>query len=129
MQAAADASSIAKVDKYLRNAVKREPSISSLAVMTADGFPLVFLMGKGEAEKTELAAAIASLGSLSEQTATRLGIGQYKDLMLRCTRGHLIIREIIAGTMLAAQADRSAQLGAVHMFLDRMVTDLAKLLQ
>jgi predicted regulator of Ras-like GTPase activity (Roadblock/LC7/MglB family) len=128
MQASADASSISKVDKYLRNAVKREPSISSLAVMTADGFPLVFLMGKGEAEKTELAAAIASLGSLSEQTATRLGIGQYKDLMLRCTRGHLIIRQVATGAMLAALTDRNAQLGAVHMVLDQMTKDLARLL-
>ena len=129
MQASADASLIAKVDKYLRNVVKRESSISSLAVMTTDGFPLVLLMGKGENEKTELAAAIASLGSLSEQTATRLGIGQYKDLMLRCSRGHLIIRQIAVGTMLAALADRNAQLGAVHVVLDRMTRDLSRLLK
>jgi predicted regulator of Ras-like GTPase activity (Roadblock/LC7/MglB family) len=129
MQASADASSISKVEKYLRNAVKREPTISSLAVMTSDGFPLVFLMGKGATETTELAAAIASLGSLSEQTANRLGIGQYKDLMLRCTRGHLLIRQIVTGAMLAALTDRSAQLGAVHVVLDRMTKDLARLLK
>lgn len=129
MQSPADPSVMTKVENYLEDTVKQEPSIQSAAVMTVDGFPLVLLMGKGEVEKLELAAAIASLGALSEQTANRLGIGKYKDLMLRCNRGHLLIRLIGTGNMLAVLTDRNAQLGAINLLIDAIVRRLGRMLK
>lgn len=129
MQSLADASILSKVEEFLEEIVRRESSILSAAVLTADGLPLVLLMGKGEIEKLELSAAIASLGSLSEQTANRLGIGAYKDLMLRCTRGHLLIRLIGHGNMLAVLADQNAQLGAITLILDSASKRLKSMLK
>ncbi len=129
MQTSADATVMSKVEHYLSKTVNREPSIMSAAVMTTDGLPLVLLMGKGEVEKLELAAAIASLGSLSEQTATRLGIGKYKDLMLRCSSGHLLSRRIGGANVLAILADRNAPLGAVTLIIDSMAKRLQRLLK
>ena len=48
MQSPSDASAMSKVEDYLSDTVSREPSIYSAAVMTADGLPLIVLMGKGE---------------------------------------------------------------------------------
>lgn len=129
MQSLADTSVMSKVEKYLEDAVNREPSISSAAVMTVDGLPLILLMGKGEVEKLELAAAIASLGALSEQTANRLGIGKYQDLMLRCRQGRLLVRLIGSGNMLAILADHNAPLGAISLLIDSMVKRLRRMLK
>ncbi len=129
MQSTADASIMKKVGKLLDETVGNEPNISSAAVMTADGFPLVLLMGKGEVEKLEIAASIASLGSLSEQTANRIGLGQYKDMMLRGRRGHLLVRRVGDANMLAVLTDRNAQLGAVQLVLDSLVRRLNRLLK
>jgi predicted regulator of Ras-like GTPase activity (Roadblock/LC7/MglB family) len=120
---------MSKVENYLEEIVSREPTIHSAAVMTADGFPLVVLMGKGEVEKLELAAAIASLGALSEQTTGRLKIGQYKDLMLRCSRGHLLVRRISEANVLAIIADRSANLGAITLIIDSVTKRLKRMLK
>jgi len=129
MQAVADASALGKVEKILREAIQREPGVSSAAVMTAEGMPLVVLMGKGEEEKLELAAAIASLGSLSEQTASRLRIGSYKDFMLRCRKGHLLVRRVGSSAVLALLTDRKAQLGACYVVMDSMSKRLRALLK
>lgn len=129
MQSPADASVMSKVESYLAETVKREPSIHSAAVMTADGLPLVLLMGKGEIEKLELAAAIASLGSLSEQTSNRLGIGKYKDLMLRCGHGHLLVRRIGDANMLAVLADKNAPLGAITLLMSSVTKHLQRMLK
>jgi predicted regulator of Ras-like GTPase activity (Roadblock/LC7/MglB family) len=129
MQSPSDASVMSNVEKYLGETVSREPSIHSAAVMTADGLPLIVLMGKGEVEKLELAAAIASLGALSEQTASRLKIGKYNDLMLRCGRGHLIVRRISEANVLAILADRNAPLGAISLIIDSMSKHLKRMLK
>jgi predicted regulator of Ras-like GTPase activity (Roadblock/LC7/MglB family) len=129
MQSASDASAMSKVENYLEEMVGREPFIYSAAVMTADGLPLIVLMGKGEVEKLELAAAIASLGALSEQTASSLKIGKYKDLMLRCGRGHLLVRRISEANVLALIADRNAPLGAITLIIDLMSKRLKRMLK
>jgi len=129
MQAVADASILDRVEKILQEVVQREPGVSSAAVMTAEGMPLVVLMGRGEEEKLELAAAIASLGSLSEQTASRLKIGSYKDLMLRCRKGHLLVRRVGTGAVLALLTDRKAQLGACYVVMESMSKRLHPLLK
>jgi len=120
---------MSNVERYIDEAVSREPAIYSAAVMTADGLPLIVLMGKSEIEKLELAAAIASLGALSEQTATRLKIGKYHDLMLRCGRGHLIVRRISEANVLAILADRNAPLGAITLIIDSMSKGLKRMLK
>lgn len=129
MQSTADAAFMQKIERVIEEAAKRAPSISSAAVMTADGFPLVILMGKGEVEKLQLAAAIASLGSLSEHTANQLGIGKYKDLMLRCGRGHLFVRRVGEANMLAVLTDKNAQLGVIHLVIDHLTKRLIRLLK
>ena len=129
MQSSADASALSEVEGYLAEIVKKEPTIRSAAVLTADGLPLVLLMGKDEVEKLELAAAIASLSALSEQTTKRLRIGKYKDLMLRCRRGHLLVRWIGTANVLAVIADHSAPLGAITLIIDSMVRRLLRLLK
>lgn len=129
MQSPSETSAMSKVEEYLSDTVSREPSIYSAAVMTADGLPLIVLMGKGEVEKLELAAAIASLGALSEQTATRLKIGVYKDLMLRCGRGHLLVRRISEANVLAILADQNAPLGAINLIIDSMAKRLTRMLK
>ncbi len=129
MQSPSETSAMSKVEEYLSDIVSREPSIYSAAVMTADGLPLIVLMGKGEVEKLELAAAIASLGALSEQTATRLKIGVYKDLMLRCGRGHLLVRRISEANVLAILADQNAPLGAINLIIDSMAKRLTRMLK
>lgn len=129
MQSVSDSSTMSKVESYLDDAISRESSIYSAAVMTADGFPLIVLMGKGEVEKLELAAAIASLGALSEQTASQLKIGKYKDLMLRCGRGYLLVRRISEANVLAILADRNAPLGAISLVMDSMTKRLKGLLK
>ena len=129
MQSIADASVMSKVEKYLEESVNREPSIFSAAVMTIDGFPLVLLMGKGEAEKVELAAAIASLGALSEQTTSRLGIGKYKDMTVRAGKGYLLIRRISTANVLAILADHTAQLGAISLIMNSMIRRLQRMLK
>jgi predicted regulator of Ras-like GTPase activity (Roadblock/LC7/MglB family) len=120
---------MAKVESYLSDTVSREPTIYSAAIMTADGLPLIVLMGKGEVEKLELAAAIASLGALSEQTAGRLKIGKYKDLMLRCGRGHLLVRRVSEANVLAILADKNAPLGAINLIVDSMAKRLKRMLK
>ncbi len=120
---------MSNVESYLGEAVSRESSIQSAAIMTADGFPLIVLMGKGEVEKLELAAAIASLGALSEQTASQLKIGKYHDLMLRCGRGHLLVRRISEANVLAILADRNAPLGAITLIIDSMSKRLKRMLK
>ena len=129
MQSPSADSAMSKVETYLEETVSGEPTIHSAAVMTADGLPLVVLMGKGEVEKLELAAAIASLGALSEQTTGRLKIGQYKDLMLRCSRGHLLVRRISEANVLAVIADRSANLGAITLIIDSVSKRLKRMLK
>ena len=129
MQSPSETSAMLKVEEYLSDTVSREPSIYSAAVMTADGLPLIVLMGKGEVEKLELAAAIASLGALSEQTANRLKIGVYKDLMLRCGRGHLLVRRISEANVLAILADQNAPLGAINLIIDSMAKRLKRMLK
>ncbi|MFW9831470.1 MAG: roadblock/LC7 domain-containing protein [Candidatus Thorarchaeota archaeon] len=129
MESPADASVMSKVEKFLKETVNREPSINSAAVMTVDGLPLLLLMGKDEVEKLELAAAVASLGALSEQTANRLGIGKYQDLMLRCQRGRLLVRLIGSGYMLAVIADQKAPLGAISLLIDSLVKRLRLMLK
>ena len=129
MQSSSETSAMSKVEEYLSDTVSREPSIYSAAVMTADGLPLIVLMGKGEVEKLELAAAIASLGALSEQTANRLKIGVYKDLMLRCGRGHLLVRRISEANVLAILADQNAPLGAINLIIDSMAKRLKRMLK
>jgi predicted regulator of Ras-like GTPase activity (Roadblock/LC7/MglB family) len=124
-----DALAMSKVEEYLEEMVNKEPMIKSAAVMTTDGFPLVLLMGKGEVEKLELAAAIASLGALSEQTANRLGIGKYQELMLRCKSGHLLVRQIGLGNMLAVLTDRNSQLGAINLVIDALTRRLRRMLK
>ena len=129
MQSLSDASAMSTVENYLEEMVGRESFIYSAAVMTADGLPLIVLMGKGEVEKLELAAAIASLGALSEQTASSLKIGKYKDLMLRCGRGHLLVRRISEANVLALIADRNAPLGAITLIIDLMTKRLKRMLK
>ncbi len=129
MQSPSDASAMSQVESYLSETVSREPTIHSAAIMTADGLPLIVLMGRGEVEKLELAAAIASLGALSEQTASSLRIGKYKDLMLRCGRGHLLVRRISEANVLAILADRSANLGGITLIIDSMSKRLKRLLK
>jgi predicted regulator of Ras-like GTPase activity (Roadblock/LC7/MglB family) len=129
MQSSGDVTALSQVEGYLAETVKKEPSIRSAAVLTADGLPLVLLMGKDEVEKLELAAAIASLGALSEQTASRLRIGKYKDLMLRCSRGHLLVRWIGTANVLAVIADHTAPLGATTLIIDSMAKRLQRLLK
>ncbi len=129
MQTPSDATAMSKVESYLEETVSRESSIYSAAVMTADGLPLIVLMGKGEVEKLELAAAIASLGALSEQTANRLKIGRYHDLMLRCGRGHLLVRRISEANVLALLADRNAPLGAITLIIESMSKRLKRMLK
>lgn len=129
MQPIDDSSALSKVEQYLEEAVKHEPTISSVAVMTAEGFPLAILMGKGELEKLELSAALASLGSLSEQTASKLGIGKYKDMILRSSRGHLLIRRIGDGNILAVLTEKSAQLGVCYIVVDTMAKRLRRMLK
>ncbi|MFX1575752.1 MAG: roadblock/LC7 domain-containing protein [Promethearchaeota archaeon] len=129
MQSPSDASAMSTVENYLEEMVGREPFIYSAAVMTADGLPLIVLMGKGEVEKLELAAAIASLGALSEQTASSLKIGKYNDLMLRCGRGHLLVRRISEANVLALIADRNAPLGAITLIIDLMTKRLKRMLK
>lgn len=129
MQSPSDASAMSNVENYLEEMVGREPFIYSAAVMTADGLPLIVLMGKREVEKLELAAAIASLGALSEQTASSLKIGRYKDLMLRCGRGHLLVRRISEANVLALIADRNAPLGAITLIIDLMTKRLKRMLK
>jgi predicted regulator of Ras-like GTPase activity (Roadblock/LC7/MglB family) len=129
MQSPSDVSAMSKVESYLAEKVNREPSIYSAAVMTADGLPLIVLMGKGEVEKLELAAAIASLGALSEQTASRLKIGKYRDLMLRCGRGHLLVRRVTEANVLAILTDRNAPLGAITLVIDSMAKRLSRMLK
>jgi predicted regulator of Ras-like GTPase activity (Roadblock/LC7/MglB family) len=113
-----------KVEEILADVVNKEPSISSAAVMSPEGFPLVVQMAKEENAKIELAAAIASLGSLSEQTAERLKIGQYQDLVLRCGNGHLLVRRIGLVGMLAVITEHNAHLGACYMILDFLEKNL-----
>ena len=129
MQSPSADSALSKVETYLEETVSGEPTIHSAAVMTADGLPLVVLMGRGEVEKLELAAAIASLGALSEQTTGRLKIGQYKDLMLRCSRGHLLVRRISEANVLAVIADRSANLGAITLIIESVTKRLKRMLK
>ncbi len=129
MQTPSADSAMSKVESYLEETVSREPTIHSAAIMTADGLPLIVLMGKGEVEKLELAAAIASLGALSEQTTSRLKIGQYKDLMLRCSRGHLLVKRISEANVLAVIADRSANLGAITLIIDSVTKRLKRMLK
>jgi predicted regulator of Ras-like GTPase activity (Roadblock/LC7/MglB family) len=97
--------------------------------MTAEGFPLAILMGKGEVEKLELSAALASLGSLSEQTASKLGIGKYKDMILRSSRGHLLVRRISDSNILAVLTEKSAQLGACYIVVDALAKRLHRMLK
>ena len=129
MQSTADTTALSKVEEYLAETVKKEPTIRSAAVLTADGLPLVLLIGKDEVEKLELAAAIASLSALSEQTANRLRIGKYKDLMLRCSRGHLLVRWMGRANVLAVIADHTAPLGATTLIIDFMTKKLRHLLK
>ncbi|MDO8056475.1 MAG: roadblock/LC7 domain-containing protein [Candidatus Hermodarchaeota archaeon] len=129
MQSSADTTALSKVEEYLAETVKKEPTIRSAAVLTADGLPLVLLIGKDEVEKLELAAAIASLGALSEQTANRLRIGKYQDLMLRCSRGHLLVRWFGTANVLAVIADNTAPLGATTLIIDFMAKRLQRLLK
>ncbi|MFX0168048.1 MAG: roadblock/LC7 domain-containing protein [Candidatus Hodarchaeota archaeon] len=129
MQSTANATALSKVEAYLAEVVKNEATVRSAAVLTADGLPLVLFMGKSEVEKLELAAAIASLGSLSEQTANRLRIGKYKDLMLRCHRGHLLVRWVGTANVLAVIADHTAPLGATTLIIDSMAKRLQRLLK
>ena len=129
MQSSADTTALSKVEEYLAETVKTESTIRSAAVLTADGLPLVLLIGKDEVEKLELAAAIASLSALSEQTANRLRIGAYKDLMLRCSRGHLLVRWIGTAHVLAVIADHTAPLGATTLIIDFMIKKLRHLLK
>ena len=129
MQSPTNASALSKVEDYLEKVVTGEPSIYSAAVMTADGLPLVVLMGKGEVEKLQLAAAIASLGSLSEQTAMQLGIGKHMDLMMRCRKGHLLIRRVGTANVLAVLADKSAPLGVISLIIDSVAKRVQRLLR
>ena len=129
MQSPTDASVLSKVEDYLENVVSSEPSIFSAAVMTADGLPLVVLMGKEEVEKLQLAAAIASLGSLSEQTAMQLGIGKHMDLMMRCRKGHLFIRRIGTANVLAIITDKSTPLGVISLIIDSVAKRVQRLLR
>ena len=107
-----------KIDEVLADVVHKEPAIASAALMSPEGFPLVVQMAKEENTKIELAAAIASLGSLSEQVAERLKIGDYQDLVLRCGNGHLLVRRIGQVGMLAVITEHNAHLGACYMILD-----------
>jgi len=129
MQSATDASALSKVEDYLEEVVSGQPSIFSAAVMTADGLPLVVLMGKEEVEKLQLAAAIASLGSLSEQTAMQLGIGTHMDLMMRCRKGHLFIRRVGTANVLAVITDKSTPLGAISLIIDSVAKRVQRLLR
>ncbi len=107
-----------RIEEILADVVHKELSISSAALMSPEGFPLVVQMAKEENAKIELAAAIASLGSLSEQVAERLKIGEYQDLVLRCGNGHLLVRRIGLVGMLAVITEHNAHLGACYMILD-----------
>ncbi len=129
MQSPTDASALSKVEDYLENVVSGEPSIFSAAVMTADGLPLVVLMGKEEVEKLQLAAAIASLGALSEQTAMQLGIGRHMDLMMRCRKGHLFIRRVGNANVLAIITDKSTPLGVISLIIDSVAKRVQRLLR
>ena len=128
MQSSLGPDILKKVEELLADIRNKEPSISSAALMSPEGFPLVVQMSKDEDTKIELAAAIASLGSLSEQTAERLKIGQYQDLVLRCGNGHLLVRRIGSVGMLAVIAAHNAHLGACYMILDFLEKNLEMML-
>jgi predicted regulator of Ras-like GTPase activity (Roadblock/LC7/MglB family) len=128
MEASVAPDILIKIEEILADVVHKEPGITSAALMSPEGFPLVVQMAKEEDTKIELAAAIASLGSLSEQVAERLKIGDYQDLVLRCGNGHLLVRRIGQVGMLAVITEHNAHLGACYLILDFIKHRLESLL-
>jgi predicted regulator of Ras-like GTPase activity (Roadblock/LC7/MglB family) len=93
----------------------------AVVVASADGFAL----GHASRDATDpgrLAALICSLGALGETACRETGIGTPRCLLIECTSGRLVVRNLVLDGIplaIAVLCDASATVGLVWSVLGR----------
>lgn len=104
----------------------RVAGVTDSAVASVDG---MLIAADTEEVRGDVLAAIAaaSLG-LGRSAGNEVGMGELREVVTRCQRGHIVVYAVVGGKLLVVLGDEGLDIGRLHLESRPAVTRLGDLL-
>ncbi|MFB4315090.1 roadblock/LC7 domain-containing protein [Actinomadura sp. 21ATH] len=99
--------------------------VTDSAVATVDG--MLIASDTAEVRPDVLAALAAAALGLGKSTGNEVGMGELREVVTRCQRGHIVVYAVSAGRLLVVLGDEGLDIARLHLESRPAVTRLGAL--
>lgn len=120
-------SRVDELNRILRSLQAGTPEIEAAAVISQDGLVIASALPQhlDEARVAGMAATLLSLGS---RAGTELERGSLEQILIRGTRGYVVVVNAAAGTLLLVLTTQEAKLGLILLDMKRAISEIMAIL-
>ena len=111
----------------LRNLSHRSPILGA-AIFSIEGLPFVSHFSSG-VEEVSVAAMVASIQAVGEQTVNELRQGELRSIIIQGTRGTTLTVSVTKGYLLTVTAPDNAKLGLIFNDAKKCAREATRLLE
>ena len=111
----------------LRNLSHRSPILGA-AIFSIEGLPFVSHFSSG-VEEVSVAAMVASIQAVGEQTVNELRQGELRSIIIQGTRGTTLTVAVTKGYLLTVTAPDNAKLGLIFNDAKKCAREATRLLE
>jgi len=120
-------SRVDELNRVLRSLQSATPEIEAAAVISEDGLVIASALPQ-HIEEVRVAGMTATLLSLGTRAATELGRADLEQVLIRGSRGYVVMVNAAPGTLLLTLATAEAKLGLVFLDMKRAVSEITRIL-
>jgi len=111
----------------LNRLIGRIPGVTSIFVVSDEGFPIAYALPLGT-DETKIAAMTAALLSLSERAIIEMGKGDFDQLYIKGSEGYLLVMQAGQNAVLAISTIKDVRLGLILLDCRRVCEKIAQIL-
>ena len=103
------------------------PEVTSAAIVSAEGLPIVSALPQG-VDETRIAAMSAALLSLSKKAIIEMSKGNFDQLYIKGSEGYLLVMQAGPNAVLTVSTSKDVGLGLILLDCRRICEKIAKLI-
>jgi predicted regulator of Ras-like GTPase activity (Roadblock/LC7/MglB family) len=118
---------VEELNRILRSLLSGTPEIEAAAIISEDGL-VIGSAPPQHVEEGRVAGTCATILSLGTRAATELGREGLEQVLIRGTKGYIVMVNAAPGTLLRVLTTQEAKLGLVFLDMKRAVTEITRIL-
>lgn len=115
------------LNRILRTLQAGTPDIEAAAIISEDGLVIASALPQ-HIEEVRVAGMSATLLSLGTRAGAELGRGALEQVMIRGSKGYVVMANAAPGTLLLVLTTQEAKLGLVFLDTKRAIAEIIKVL-